>query len=145
MAGDPKIAAPAPSNATEEAAAPSEIAVLDAETLEGLRMLEAATETTLLAELTRTFREDTPRRIARLREALRTSDADAMRKVAHSLRGSAGALGAIQLLAAATELERAVGETTPGGWEHLVDALEEHAERAFDALENELRKRPPRG
>ena len=118
------------------------IAVLDPSTLEGLRMLEAATGTALLADLTRTFREDTPKRIAGIREALRTGDCEAIRRVAHSLRGSAGALGAMQLFSAATELERAAEHEAPAGCHHLVDRLEEHAARAFAALERELAQPP---
>lgn len=114
------------------------MSTLDAKTLEGLRMLEEATGTTLLADLTRTFRDDTPKRVAGLRDALQKGDADALKRIAHSLRGSAGALGALQLFAAATELERAVDREPVGGWKPLVDAVDAHAARAIEALENEL-------
>jgi HPt (histidine-containing phosphotransfer) domain-containing protein len=137
MSGAPPSTAPP--SASGESSSDEQKSVLDAKTLEGLRTLEEATGTTLLADLTKTFREDTPKRIAGLREALRTRDADGVKRVAHSLRGSAGALGATQLFALAAELERAAEHGPPAGWERMVDAIERSAARAVDALESELR------
>jgi HPt (histidine-containing phosphotransfer) domain-containing protein len=120
------------------------MSTLDAKTLEGLRMLEEATGTTLLADLTRTFRDDTPKRVAGLRDALEKGDADGLKRIAHSLRGSAGALGALELFAAATELERAVDREPAGRWGPLVDAIDSLAVRAIEALEHEVTASTPK-
>jgi HPt (histidine-containing phosphotransfer) domain-containing protein len=113
--------------------------VLDAKTLEGLRLLEESTGAPLLADLTRTFREDAPQRIALLREALGAGDAGSVAIGAHSIRGSAGALGAMRLHATATQLEEAAESGSLEGCGALVDALESDTARAIDALERVAR------
>jgi HPt (histidine-containing phosphotransfer) domain-containing protein len=143
MPGAPNVPSAATPSASGDLSPDEQKCVLDAKTLEGLRMLAEATGTDLLADLAKTFREDTPKRIAALREALRAGDADGVKRVAHSLRGSAGALGATHLFAVASELERAAEHGAPVGWERMVDAIERSAARAVDALEHEIRSSPP--
>ena len=113
--------------------------VLDAQTLEGLRLLEESTGTSLLADLTRTFRDDAPKRIAVLREALRAGDAGSVAIGAHSLRGSAGALGAMRLHATATQLEEAAERGALESCAALIELLEADTARAIDALERVAR------
>ena len=59
----------------------------------------------LLRELVGVFVEEAPGRLAELRRAAAALDAATVERVAHSLKGSAGLLGAASLRAASAELE----------------------------------------
>jgi len=59
----------------------------------------------LLRELVRLFLADCPRRRAEIKEAVRRGDAEALRKAAHTLKGSVGNFAAKQAFAAAQRLE----------------------------------------
>jgi len=59
----------------------------------------------LLRELVRLFLADCPLRLRGIKEAVRRGDAEALRKEAHTLKGSVGNFAAKQALAAAQRLE----------------------------------------
>ena len=59
----------------------------------------------LLRELVLLFLADCPRRLAGIKEAVRSGDAEALRIEAHTLKGSVGNFAAKQALAAAQRLE----------------------------------------
>jgi PAS domain S-box-containing protein len=59
----------------------------------------------LLAELAGLFREEGPRMIAEIRDALAAGDAVGVRRSAHGLKGSAGYVGAARAVEAARRLE----------------------------------------
>ena len=59
----------------------------------------------LLRELVCLFLADSPQRLAEIKEAVRRSDAEALRTAAHKLKGSVGNFAAKQALAAAQRLE----------------------------------------
>ncbi len=81
----------------------------------------------LLAEMIEIFREDYPRHLATLREALRRHDASQFEHVAHSLKGSLSAFGAVTAYELAAALET-MGRT----------AALEGAAAVLDQLEPEL-------
>ncbi len=58
-----------------------------------------------LAELITEFEEGVTRRLAALRNAVRTGDAEALVFAAHSIRGSCGTVGAMRMAALANHLE----------------------------------------
>ena len=60
-----------------------------------------------LAGLIAQFIADVPERLADLRESCRRHDAGAMRAAAHTLKGSAGALGAVRMVDLCIMLEHA--------------------------------------
>ena len=64
----------------------------------------------LLQELVKTFQEDLPERIQRLRAAIDRGDSQETARSAHSLRGSLGILAAQQAQSLATELETLAAE-----------------------------------
>ena len=70
----------------------------------------------LLCELVGIFVDDGPKRVQAIRMALTTSDVRQVEQVAHSLKGSASILGAMQLQSAALALEDAAhdGHTENG-------------------------------
>ena len=98
--------------------------VLDPLVIESLRQLNVDGEPDVLAEVLQLFLEDVPRRIAKLRAACEAGDAVEVYKAAHSLKGSAGNIGAKPLLAVCRQLDDRgrAGDLT--GSEHLVDALD---------------------
>ena len=59
----------------------------------------------LLRELAELFLEDSPRWLGDIRSALRSGDAAALRRAAHTLRGSVGSLGSRLAEQAAGQLE----------------------------------------
>jgi HPt (histidine-containing phosphotransfer) domain-containing protein len=74
-----------------------------------------------LAELVTEFEEGVTRRLAALRDAVRTGDVEAVVFAAHSLRGSCGTVGALRMAALANHLE--YGSPTPSQIRALVRQL----------------------
>jgi len=60
----------------------------------------------LARRIARRFVEETPRQIALLAEAVRHHDAEAVRQVAHSIKGSAGNVGGLEIREIAWRLEQ---------------------------------------
>ena len=77
----------------------------------------------LLAELTDGFVRDAPGQIEALRAAVAAGDARRVERVAHHLNGGASAIGAVGLVALATDLERAGREGCLERAPVLVEAL----------------------
>ena len=74
-----------------------------------------------LAELVTEFEDGVTRRLAALRDAVRTGDVEALAFAAHSLRGSCGTVGAMRMAALANHLE--YGSPTPSQTRALVRQL----------------------
>jgi HPt (histidine-containing phosphotransfer) domain-containing protein len=83
--------------------------VIDWEYLRSLRSLQGPDEPDIVEELVQIFATEAELRGGRLQEAVRTGNADDIRRVAHMLRGSAGEIGASVLAKLATELEAKAG------------------------------------
>lgn len=85
----------------------------------------------LLRDLVGVFVEEAPGRLAELRRATVARDAATVERVAHSLKGSAGLLGAAGLHAASAELEeRALAKRVDGAAD-LVARVEGELERVL--------------
>jgi PAS domain S-box-containing protein len=95
-----------PIAACDRTAAGSATVVLDESVLANLGGLTGAQGADLRAEVLRLFGEDTPARLASMREAVATGDAAALIREAHALKGEAGMVGARALQEAARNLER---------------------------------------
>lgn len=80
--------------------------VLDPTTLETLRGLQDEGDDDLLAELIDLFLEDAPGRVAGMRAAIDCEDWTALASFAHSLKGSCGSLGALQMAEVCARLEQ---------------------------------------
>jgi two-component system sensor histidine kinase/response regulator len=111
----------------DDAAAPDD--GLDESTLAGLRDLASDSGPELLADLVAMFLRDAATRVQELREAVAAHDRARLRAVSHSLKGSAGNLGARRLaeLAAAVEDQSADGALE--GAAESVGRIEEELER----------------
>jgi HPt (histidine-containing phosphotransfer) domain-containing protein len=117
-----------PENATIPAA-------LDRSRIDEIVELEAADDAPgLLRELVDTFVQTSAAELAGMRAAVDTADADALRRAAHSLKGSSASLGAVAVQRRAQEVEAwaRAGRTT--GCESLIGSLDEEVARAVVAL-----------
>lgn len=94
-----------------------------------------------LAHVLELFLEDTPDYLARLSAAAQASDPETLRQVAHTLKGIAGSLGAVQLAAVARELEQQASVGTLAESDHLVQQLKAEYDQV-QAIFNEELKRP---
>jgi CheY-like chemotaxis protein len=111
---------------------------LDPSVLASLRQLQEDGEPDLLAELAALFLEDVPNQLEALREALEGDDALSVERIAHTLKGSCGNMGATRMATICAELQD-VGhskelERTPV----LVERLEAEFGRVRQALEAEV-------
>jgi two-component system, sensor histidine kinase and response regulator len=129
-AGDPVAERP-PSPAPP---APEDEQTLDTQVLDRLRSLQGGGGPSLLAELVELFSQDAPAHLAGLKEALARGDHRAAERAAHTLKGSAGNLGAARLAAICHATEAAV--SSPGGVApELVAELEAEFARAIAGLQ----------
>lgn len=98
-------------------------AVLDPAVLDVLRSLTPPGEPDVLSEVLQLFLAEVPPRLDRMRNAWAAGDIETVHRTAHSLKGSAGNIGANALLAACKELDdrSRAGETASVG--QLVDAV----------------------
>ncbi len=116
----------APASARRSSDTPSTSGVVDFE-----RLLErVGGDRKALAELVRIFRADAPKQVARIRKAIRESDAPALRAAAHALKGAVSNFAAPPATEAALRLQK-MGEAG-----QLVDAgaARERLEREIEAL-----------
>lgn len=112
--------------------------VIDSETIDALRGLQDEGEDDLLVELIDLFLQDAPERIAAIRAAVEAADWVRLTERAHSLKGSSGSLGAVQMAALCARLE-AMGRDA--GLRPEASAVQDELERQYalvrDALERE--------
>lgn len=111
--------------------------VIDAETIDALRSLQEEGEDDLLVELIDLFLQDAPARIVAIRAAVEAADWVRLAERAHSLKGSCGSLGAVQMAVLCARLEamgRDVGLRPEAG-----GALEE-LERQFGLVRAALQR-----
>jgi HPt (histidine-containing phosphotransfer) domain-containing protein len=78
---------------------------LDAAVLESLRQLNQPGQPDIVREVLTVFLADAPGRVAAIEQAIRASDAPAIQRAAHALKGASGSIGAMTLQAHCRELE----------------------------------------
>ena len=112
--------------------------VLNPTALKGLRALAVACDDTeLIPRLLRRFAEESPLAVERMRSAAQIAKSDVLELEAHSLKGSAGTLGAVHLMAACQALEFAAKEGRSEDWRGLLDGVEDALRTALTALAHE--------
>lgn len=101
----------------------TELPVLDHAVIESLRQLTPPGEPDVLAEVLRMFLHEVPPRIDRLRIAWVAGNIEEMYRAAHSLKGSAGNIGAQRLFGVCKRLDELgrAGDLTSAA--PLLDAL----------------------
>jgi HPt (histidine-containing phosphotransfer) domain-containing protein len=110
--------------------------VLDPSVIETLRHLTPAGEPDVLAEVLEMFLQEVPARIDRLRIAWGAGNIQEVHRVAHSLKGSAGNIGAQRLLAVCRQLDNRDAPADPAATAALVGALDVE----FGKVEAEIRQ-----
>jgi CheY-like chemotaxis protein/HPt (histidine-containing phosphotransfer) domain-containing protein len=110
---------------------------LDPARLAGLRRLGESSGKPLLQTLVDTYTAETPRRLARMREAVVRADAADLTFVAHSLKGISAQLGVVRVAALSAELERMGRDAELDGAAGLLAELEREVALALPLLERE--------
>jgi len=99
-------------------------AIIDPEAIENLKALNPDDDNAFLKDIIGIFLEDTPQRIAELKQSLASFDQPKFTRAAHSIKGSASNLGAVKLRAAAELLEHQSRNSGLNGLDQLLASLE---------------------
>jgi len=118
-------------------APPSEASPLDSEIFGQLREADRAGGDGFLAGLIQKYLQEAPTRILALRDAVARADSAVVVKAAHALKGSAGALGALTMAAACSDLETLGRGESLAGAEALLVRVEKEFDLVCSALETE--------
>jgi HPt (histidine-containing phosphotransfer) domain-containing protein len=113
-------------------------APIDREVLARLRGLQGEDEPDIVAEHAGTFLEDACSRLEAVEVALQKDDAPAVERVAHTLKGGSGSMGARGMFGLCAQLEDvgASGHLSQGF--ELLGRIREELERLARALEAEV-------
>jgi len=120
--------------AANEATVPAHDEVIDAAVIQGLRALARPGKPSPLNRALARFLETTPSIVASIRDNCEKSDADSLWRAAHSLKSSAGALGAKQLSARCAEIESRARDTGTDAARPLVSFLDDDLAAAISGL-----------
>jgi signal transduction histidine kinase/CheY-like chemotaxis protein/HPt (histidine-containing phosphotransfer) domain-containing protein len=114
-----------------------EASVLDQGVLERLRQLRQPGEPDPVAELVDLFLNDMPRHVQKMEEAMARQEAPALKGAAHSLKGSARNMGALQLAAFCASLEAQAKEGKLDDAPSLIARIQAEFQLVAKALELE--------
>lgn len=89
-------------------------------------------------ELIRLFIDEAAARVARLHAVERKPDLGELAGIAHALRGTAGAFGALRLSALCSDVERAASDRATADLHAMVQAVVVEFDRVREALTKEL-------
>jgi HPt (histidine-containing phosphotransfer) domain-containing protein len=110
--------------------------VLDPAVIDTLRQLNMPGEPDVLSEVLRLFLDEVPPRIARLCNAWETGNIQELQRTAHSLKGSAGNVGAHGMAEVCKQLEGAGKSGSIDSAGQLIAALDVE----FDKVKAEIRR-----
>ncbi|MDB5082070.1 MAG: domain S-box protein [Chloroflexi bacterium] len=110
------------------------VGVLDEAVLQNLLKLQSVSGTDVLGKVIDLFSENTPKRLAELKESINLNDANALARIAHSLKGSSGNVGASHLATLLAELEDLNREGNMDRVTGLLGRIETEFEQAKVAL-----------
>jgi HPt (histidine-containing phosphotransfer) domain-containing protein len=111
-------------------------AVLDPDVVESLRQLTPPGEPDVLGEILSLFLDEVPRKIATLRAAVTSGDAVEVQRIAHSLKGSTGNIGARAMYDVCRQLDDRAKSGEVARLQPLVDALDAE----YGRVETEIRR-----
>jgi len=120
--------------AANAATVPARDAVIDAAVIDGLRALARPGRPSPLARALDRFVATSPAIVAAIREHRDSGDADALWRAAHSLKSSAGVLGAKQLSLRCAEIETRARDSGIEAARPLVDFLDDDLNAAISGL-----------
>ena len=111
---------------------------VDPEAIEQLRFLEDEDQPNVVAELVLLFVEHTPPKIAAIRDGIAQGDAGAVKRAAHSLKGSSANVGATGMQHVCEQIEHAAAGGDLGPARELLPLLEQEVAVVVEALQAEL-------
>jgi two-component system sensor histidine kinase/response regulator len=126
---------------TDRATSNEEKGPLDESVVATLRGLQEEGEPDILEELFDLFLEHVPLQLVALRESVQAGKVHAVERIAHTLKGSSGNMGATRMAALCSELEEIGTSGDPSRAPELLKRLEEDFGRVRTALEAELVRR----
>jgi two-component system, sensor histidine kinase and response regulator len=135
--------APAAGEALAAHATPTNGKVLDDSVLMQLKSLASPKRPQFFTKLVQRYAGESQRYLADLRSAVEQADIERLRQAAHSLKGSSGSIGAVQVQRLCAELETFAKSGTLSGAEQLLAAIETAMARAVPALEEAARVSAP--
>ncbi len=115
-----------------------EAAVLDAQALAGLSMLDPTGANKLVERVLSTYQGSLGRLMQQMSEALDRGDHAAIRLAAHTLKSSSASIGALDLSRLCAAAETAVREGRADAVPRLVDDLQAEARRVAQAVQELL-------
>ena len=134
-AGDQSAPEPIARLVPSEPSAPTaEDEIIDTAVISGLQALTRPGRPSPLARALPRFLETAPNAVAAIREHYEAGDAEALWRAAHSLKSSAGALGAKQLSRHCAEIETRTRESGVDAARSLVGSLENDLTAAISGL-----------
>jgi HPt (histidine-containing phosphotransfer) domain-containing protein len=118
---------------------------VDLALLAGYEEIQLDGEPDLIVELIDLYLDDAPRRVASMRESLSNVNWLSVKREAHSLRGSSGSLGALQMALICGEIEGREGIDIEPFWTvaALLSCLERELERVVPVFLAERERRLP--
>jgi signal transduction histidine kinase/DNA-binding response OmpR family regulator/HPt (histidine-containing phosphotransfer) domain-containing protein len=137
-APDHQAAAAAQAPRVARAAAVEADSPINPRALDAIRGLPGGKGAIMVDKVIRAYLADTPGRFAQVRDAVRSGDAEALRKSAHGLKSSSANVGAERLAAQCKALEALGRGGSVGGAEALLAEAERELSLALSALENQL-------
>ncbi|HLF93003.1 MAG TPA: Hpt domain-containing protein [Planctomycetota bacterium] len=117
------------------------MASIDPKVIEELRALQMGGSQTFLAELIDIFLKEQVQHLERLRKAVEARDSSQVERVAHTMKGSCGNLGAKELSRVCAELQEV---TRAGDWAQVAEFVA-RIEREAAVVEIELQAEKSRG
>ncbi|HYC33211.1 MAG TPA: Hpt domain-containing protein [Gemmatimonadales bacterium] len=118
---------------------PVDLPVLDRAALDTLRDLEDDDSPDLMSETAEIFLEDANARLVQLEQATASVDLEAMRRVAHALKGASLVMGARRLAVACGGLESAARDAHPDAASVWWARIAIEYELAGEAIREEMR------
>jgi HPt (histidine-containing phosphotransfer) domain-containing protein len=112
---------------------------VDPEAIEQLRFLEDEDQPNVVAELVQLFVEHTPPKITAIRDGIAQGDAGAIKRAAHSLKGSSANVGATGMQYVCEQIEQAASGGDLGPATELLPLLEQEVAVVIEALQAEIR------
>jgi HPt (histidine-containing phosphotransfer) domain-containing protein len=119
---------------------PTQLTSVDLAVLASYEEAQIEGEPDFVSELIDLYLDEVPRLFDSIHTAIQNNDSTTAKRAAHSLRGSSGNLGVLQVAAIATELEQLENPCgTSAG--QLLQSLETEFRRVKEILAEERRKR----
>jgi HPt (histidine-containing phosphotransfer) domain-containing protein len=119
---------------------PTQLTTVDLAVLKSYEDAQIEGEPDFVVELIDLYLEEVPRLFDSIHTAIKNNDCTTAKRAAHSLRGSSGNLGVLQVAAIADELEHLEDPCSTSATQ-LLRSLEAEFQRVKEILDEERRKR----